>query len=126
MVKISLKTSLKSKQEKEPIIYIGAGIFDVDKIVYQENNVTMILRKLEDHISLVRRCNDYEISFCFDKTKKTEGKYQLLSLGKEMDFQITTSVLEWTNQRIQVIYELELENENLGQFEYNVTYEVKK
>lgn len=126
MAKISLKTSLKTNEEKEPIIYMGDGIFDTDKIVYQEKDVTTILKKIENGISMVRRNNDYEISFVFDQKEGTKGNYHFFEIGKQIDLQITTAMLEWNSKKVSISYHLFLDQVDMGEFEYTLDYEVKE
>lgn len=125
MAQIFLKTSLKT-EEDAPIVYEGLGLFEEDKITYQEENVMTVIKKIGNQLSLVRKTKEYEIVFLFDLLKETIGTYQFLDLNQKMDFRIVTKEMSWGVRCLKLCYQLDIGETGKKDFEYCITYEVKK
>lgn len=126
MAQIFLKTSLKTEEKDVPIFYEGFGLFEEDKITYQEENVMTVIKKIGNQLSLVRKSKEYEIVFLFDLRKETLGTYHLLDLNQKMDFQIVTKEISFEKRRLKLRYQLDIGETGKKDFEYCITYEVKK
>lgn len=126
MAQIFLKTSLKTEEQEKPIFYEGIGLFEEDKITYQEENVMTVIKKIGNQLSLVRKNREYEIAFLFDLLEETKGTYLFLDMNKKMDFRIITKEMSWGPRRVKLRYQLDIGETGKKDFEYDITYGVKK
>lgn len=126
MAKIYLKTSLKTKEEETPIIYEGFGMIHDGKIVYQENEVTTIIQNRGKEYTLTRKNAEYELHFSFALNEDTSGHYHIFAVGPKMHLQIHTNVLEWNNHEIEILYQLRINDVDMGEYLYHLEYEVKE
>lgn len=126
MAQIFLKTSLKTEEQKIPILYEGIGLLEEDKITYQEEKIMTVIKKIGNQLLLIRRCKEYEISIPFNLEEITYGTYQLHEVNQQLDFKVITNKLVWKNRRLDLSYQLELGETVIGKYEYQIIYEVRK
>lgn len=104
-MKINLKTNLISKDDNLSINTVG--IKTKNKIIYKENDITVIIKLFKSKIEMNRACKDYEINLVFEKNKKTMSTYKLLDVNKYFLLETKTNELVIEENKIIINYELE-------------------
>lgn len=116
MSKISLKVLLKEKNN----ILINEkynGIISDNIIKYQDKETKNIFNLNEETLKRINK--DYEINLNF---KEKNGIYKLNNL--ELLIQLKIIKKERKNNNYSICYELFIEKENIGLFNYEINYEV--
>ena len=67
-----------------------------------------------------RKNSEYELDLEFTLNKKNKCKYQVNSLGLNLEIDVCTKKLEIEDNRIYINYELLNDNKSIGIFEYKL------
>lgn len=104
MAKCNLIASIKGD---ENIDIKTVGIISKNKIIYKENNISVIIIKLKNKLEIIRECSDYKIRLIFDSKKRTNSVYNLFGANKDFFLETITKKLIINSNNIVVEYELE-------------------
>ena len=89
-----------------------------------ENETTTIEAIAEyddkDKVLIDRKNEDYCLSLEFIPNEKVECKYEVKSIGLNLDIDVITKVLEIEKNRIYINYEIFNDNKSIGTFEYKL------
>lgn len=124
MPKIEVKAKLIGKETNHNVM--GKGILQNNKIIYQEKELQVILEKKDDQVILKRSCPEYELILPFSIHQKTSGMHKIIPYSMILDAEIETKELLITDQEIKITYDLTLGGEFLGEYTYDLVYEVIK
>lgn len=122
MPKIKIQTKLKTSDNQ--ISSETFGIYQNDKIIFIENNVKNILKLNES--KFIRETTDYKIELAFSNLNNTKGIYLIKNRDIKMDLYIKTNEYIINDSEIFINYDLKIERENMGNFDYHIKYEVVK
>lgn len=122
MPKIKLKASLNGADIDHQ--YDGKGILTSNQFTYMDHGVKVIVSWSKDQICLKRIHKTYEILFIFEEQKKTKGYYHLMEHHMKMDLNIDTKKMLRQGETIHITYDVDMNEEPLGEYRYEVKYEV--
>lgn len=126
MKPIKIKYELTVKGETESTIansYIGKK--EENQIAYKEGNIDVILLFEDRKIVMKRRTDEYEIELPFEENGVCEGKYYIPNMDLYLHLQVTTEKFVNKENEIFIIYKLLLNEEDLGEFDFKLEYEVE-
>ncbi len=121
MPKINIKSLLKTKEEET--FFETKGIFEEDRIKYKEKDCFVKIDFQKEEIKMERKKEDSFLVLNFSLTKETDGIYQIHDLAN-FSLNIKTKELLIQNQKIHVRYLLYLQEVFLGEFDFQIEFEV--
>lgn len=125
MSKIKIKTSLNTINEMSANIQNEiVGEFNDNEIMYNEGDIKVFINLYDDKISMSRINDDYIIKMDFVKGSITEGTYDIKDVSAKFNLAVETNELIIEDKKIFVNYHLNLNNEDMGVFKFELTYEV--
>lgn len=125
MAKINIKTSLNTINEMSANISneIIGEITD-KKLIYNEGEIKVIIEIFDDQIIMSRINDDYIIKMVFIKNSITEGLYDIKDVDVKFNLAVETNELIIEDGKIYIDYHLNLNNEDMGVFHFQLDYEV--
>lgn len=105
MAEISFKAKINSIDEDSTIE--GKGIYKDNRIIYQENNLSVTILIFDNKIEMTRSCNDYIINLIFENGITTKSTYQIFGGHKKFYLETRTEKLMISENRIEIDYILE-------------------
>jgi hypothetical protein len=111
-----------SENETTNIEAIGKYNKDQNIITFSEEEFENTIYILEDCVKINRKNQDYNLNLEFKLNEKLKCKYEIKSLGIDIDIVVLTKMLEITDNYIYINYELFNEEENIGFFEYKLIF----
>lgn len=125
MAKIKIKTSLNTINEMSANISNEIiGEIDDKAIIYNEGDIKVIIEILEDKITMSRINDDYIIKMPFIRDSITEGLYDIKDINAKFNLAVETNELIIEEGKIFIDYHLNLNNEDMGVFRFQLDYEV--
>ena len=125
MSKIKIKTSLNTINEMSANIQNEiVGEFNDNEIMYNEGDIKVFINIYDDKISMSRINDDYIIKMDFVNGSITEGTYDIKDVNAKFNLAVETNELIIEDKKIFVNYHLNLNNEDMGVFKFELTYEV--
>lgn len=124
MPKIRVKARLIENETDHNVT--GKGILQDNKIIYQEPDLQVIIEKKDAQVILKRSCKEYELVLPFAINQKTSGMYKIIQYSMILDAEIYTKKMIMNHQEIKITYDLTLGGEFLGEYNYDLVYEVIK
>ena len=100
------KDNIESKIKKDELL------FEINKDKYKINLSKFILNK--DN-------NESTINFIFDDKNETKGTYYIKDMNFYMDAKIKTNKLIYKDNKLDIDYELYLQDEYIGKFRLKIT-----
>lgn len=120
MSKIKLLSKIKSVDENST--HELCGIMNDNRIVYNDSGIKTTLI-FDDKLYMSRETDDYKFEFIFLDSKSSKGKYTLKLYNNSIDVDINTSSLVLLPNVIKLKYELLIDGENCGLFDFELKYE---
>lgn len=125
MSKIRIKTSLNTINEMSANIQNEiVGELKENEIMYNEGEIKVFINLYDEKISMSRINDDYVIKMDFVKNSITEGTYDIKDVNAKFNLAVETNELIIEDKKIFVDYHLNLNNEDMGVFKFELTYEV--
>ena len=125
MAKIKIKTSLNTINEMSANINNEiVGEMNNNEIIYNEGEIKVIITILDDKIIMTRINDDYVIKMEFILNSITEGIYDIKDVNTKFNLAVETNELTINDGMIFVNYHLNLNNEDMGIFKFQLDYEV--
>lgn len=118
-IKLSLKIKSPDIEEDKKI----SGIINNNRIVYTDNGIKTTI-VLAEPLYLSRENDDYKFEFYFDSNRITTGKYTLKMYNTSMPLKIRTLKQQYELHSLKLKYDLCMEEEECGIFEFNLKYEI--
>lgn len=122
-----IKCILNLKKDNE-IIYDKLptkGIKIDDRIIYKENDINVTIYNFNNTIKMKRSTSEYIIELNFMNGKATVGTYYLIDYQKSIDLNIDTFKLIVINNKLSLDYNLKMNEELIGHFNFSLEYEVE-
>ena len=124
MAKIEVRSRLVGDETDHQMT--TSGILTTGKIVYREPEIRMVLKFANNHIQLERSHSDYTLKLSFENQHTCSGSYQIKEPMLSMEAKTKTKALQVEDGMIDIIYELILGGQSLGDYHYHLDYEVKE
>lgn len=118
MSKINIKAKLSSKDDIH--IFEGKGIKNKNEIIYKDKDVSTKI--ILDEIISIERKADYFLKLNLKKGIKLEGEY--ITKYGNMKVETTLQDIKQEENKIELIYKLEINDEYVDTFEYNFEYSI--
>jgi uncharacterized beta-barrel protein YwiB (DUF1934 family) len=116
--------SIVTNSENETTNIEAIGKYDKEQniITFSEEEYENTIYILKDCVKINRKNQDYNLNLEFKLNEKLKCKYEIKSLGIDIDIVVLTKMLEITETYIYIDYELLNEEENIGSFEYKLIF----
>lgn len=125
MAKIKIKTSLNTINEMSANISNEiVGEINNNEIIYNEGEIKVIITILDNKVTMSRINDDYVIKMEFILNSITEGIYDIKDVNTKFNLAVETNELTINDGMIFVNYHLNLNNEDMGIFKFQLDYEV--
>lgn len=125
MAKIKIKTSLNTINEMSANISNEiVGEINNNEIIYNEGEIKVIITILDNKVTMSRINDDYVIKMEFILNSITEGIYDIKDVNTKFNLAVETNELTINDGMIFVNYHLNLNNEDMGVFKFQLDYEV--
>lgn len=125
MAKIRIKTSLNTINEMSANITNEiVGEKNDNEIIYNEGEIKVIINILDNKVKMSRINEDYTIKMEFVKNSITDGLYDIKDVNSKFNLAVETNELKIEDGMIFVNYHLNLNNEDMGVFKFQLDYEV--
>lgn len=95
-----------------------------NELFYKEGDICVHLKIMDDKVIMNRKTDAYEIEMPFLLDEVCQGKYEIPELEGSFDLKVRTSVLEIEKEKLAITYHLTLGEEEIGKYEFKLTYEV--
>lgn len=125
MEKILIRYLLVKKEDHDQTghnVYIGNK--EKNQIFYMEEEICVMLSIYQNKIVMKRKTSDYEMNMNFILGKEENGSYTLLSYEKTLELEVWTKSLKIEATSFEIVYQLKIEKELIGEFYFMLEYEV--
>ena len=114
--------SILSNFENETTTIEAIAEYDEKENVinYTEEDLKVKIKIGKDKVLIDRKNEDYCLSLEFIPNEKVECKYEVKSIGLNLDIDVITKVLEIEKNRIYINYQIFNDNKTIGTFEYKL------
>lgn len=114
--------SLLSNSDNETTTIEALADYDVEKniINYSEEDLKVKIQILDKRVVMERKNEDYDLNLEFSLNEKVRCKYEVTSLGLNLEIDVYTKILEIEENRVYINYELFNDNKSIGTFEYKL------
>lgn len=114
--------SILSNFENETTTIEAIAEYDEKENVinYTEEDLKVKIKIGKEKVLIDRKNEDYCLSLEFIPNEKVECKYEVKSIGLNLDIDVITKVLEIEKNRIYINYEIFNDNKSIGTFEYKL------
>lgn len=123
MENLFIDTRLISDSENHHIT--GDGVLNNGIITYNEDLVHVSINLNDSDITLIRRHPEYEIKLRFSENEKRQGSYLLKEVNRQIIASTITKNIIKEDGKIEIVYDLFLDEQALGEYKYTLNYEVK-
>ena len=114
--------SILSNLDNETTKIEAIADYDEEKniIKYSEEDLNVTIQIFDKKITLERSNEEYDLKLEFLLKEKIKCKYEVKSIGLNLEIDVYTKLLEIEKNRIYVNYELFNDNKSIGIFEYKL------
>lgn len=121
MKKIKISSVLSNSNDETLNINTTSMYDEKNKIIsYMEKDLNVKISILDNKLIIERYNDDYDLKLEFEEGKSNNCKYNVKSIGLEIEVCVYTKLLEISNNIIHVLYELFNDNNSIGVFEYKL------
>lgn len=96
------------------------AIYEDNKMSYKDDVDSMNITINEDNIVMTKDNFSSTTTLNFIKDKKTDSEYFIKSLNSKLNVKVKTNILEITDNKIYIEYEIWFEEEYSGKFIYDL------
>ena len=93
-----------------------------NKIMYTEEDLNVAITILKNKVIIERMNEDYDLRLEFTKDEVNKCKYNVKTIGLDMEIDVYTKNLEIEDNRLYIEYELYNNNNSIGTFEYKLIF----
>lgn len=93
-----------------------------NKIIYTEEDLNVAITILKNKVIIERMNEDYDLWLEFTKDEVNKCKYNVKTIGLDMEIDVYTKNLEIEDNRLYIEYELYNNNNSIGTFEYKLIF----
>lgn len=122
MSKIKVKSIISKKDDKINEIVVDALKSDNKIIFYEENNTLMKIEFNGDLLSIRRDNSEMKLIMNFQDGKTLDGLCEIKTLNSNIGIKTTTKRLIIINHKIEIEYDMYMDNEYNGTFNYKLEW----
>ena len=113
-----------SNSDNETINIESLATYDEkeNKIMYTEEDLNVDITILKNKVIIERMNDDYDLRLEFTKDEVNKCKYNVKTIGLDMEIDVYTKTLEIEDNRLYIEYELYNDNNSIGTFEYKLIF----
>ena len=93
-----------------------------NKIIYTEEDLNVAITILKNKVIIERMNENYDLRLEFTKDEVNKCKYNVKTIGLDMEIDVYTKNLEIEDNRLYIEYELYNNNNSIGTFEYKLIF----
>lgn len=121
MEKIKIYSILSNSDNENTTIEALADYDDVkNTIEYKEEDLKVKIQLYDKKVTMERKNEDYDLNLVFSENEKVRCKYEVNSIGLNLEIDVYTKILEIEENRIYINYELYNDDNLIGIFEYKL------
>lgn len=121
MEKIKIYSILSNSDNENTTIEALADYDDVkNTIEYKEEDLKVKIQLYDKKVTMERKNEDYDLNLVFSENEKVRCKYEVNSIGLNLEIDVYTKILEIEENRIYINYELYNDDNLIGTFEYKL------
>ena len=121
MKKVKIYSVLSNSDNETTTIEALAEYDKKNKIIkYTEEDTSVEIEIKNKTVTMKRKNEEFNMVLKFSLNEKERCKYEVVSLGLNMDIDVYTKKLEIEENRIYINYELYNDNKIFGVFEYKL------
>ncbi len=121
MKKVKIYSVLSNNDNETTTIEALADYDEKEGIIkYVEEDLKVEIKILNNKILMHRKNDEYDLNLTFELNEKIKCKYQVNSIGLNLDIMVYTKKLEIEENRIYINYEIFNDNKTIGIFEYKL------
>lgn len=123
MKEIKLRSIVKNSENEITNLETNGQYNENEKIItYYEEDLKNTIYISEDCVKINRKNEDYNLNLEFVLNEKKQCKYELKSVGLDIDLIVFTKTLEINGHCIYIHYDLTSEDQQVGDFEFKLEY----
>lgn len=121
MKKVNIHSILSNFENETTTVDTIAEYDEKEKTLnYIEDDLKVKIKILKDKVIIDRKNTDYHLSLEFEQNQEKKCKYEVKSIGLDLDIIVYTKILEIDENIIYINYELFNDNKSIGVFEYKL------
>lgn len=121
MKKIKIYSVLSNSDNETTSVEALADYDKKEKIIkYVEEDLKVEIKIQNDKVLMNRKNDEYNLNLTFELNEKIKCKYEVNSIGLNLDIIVYTKKLEIEENRIYINYEMYNDNKIIGTFEYKL------
>ena len=123
MKRVRIYSVLSNNDNETTTVEAIAEFDEKDKVLkYTEENLKVEISIFDKRIVMKRKNDEYDLNLEFILDEKKRCRYNLKTLGLDLEIDVLTKTLEIENNRIYINYELFNDNKSIGEFEYKLLF----
>lgn len=123
MKEIKIESTLTNSENETTNLKTAGKYNEQEKyITYLEEDLQVTVYIFNNYIKISRKNDDYNLNLEFRLNEKIVNKYEVKSVGLNIDLAVYTTKLEINENYISVDYILFNEDEEIGNFQYKLSF----
>lgn len=123
MKRVRIYSVLSNNDNETTTVEAIAEFDEKEKVLkYTEENLKVEISIFDKRILMRRKNDEYDLNLEFVLDEKKRCRYNLKTLGLDLEIDVLTKTLEIENNRIYINYELFNDNKSIGEFEYKLLF----
>jgi uncharacterized beta-barrel protein YwiB (DUF1934 family) len=123
MKRVRIYSVLSNNDNETTTVEAIAEFDEKEKVLkYTEENLKVEISIFDKRIVMKRKNDEYDLNLEFILDEKKRCRYNLKTLGLDLEIDVLTKTLEIENNRIYINYELFNDNKSIGEFEYKLLF----
>ena len=123
MKRVRIYSVLSNNDNETTTVEAIAEFDEKDKVLkYTEENLKVEISIFDKRILMRRKNDEYDLNLEFVLDEKKRCRYNLKTLGLDLEIDVLTKTLEIESNRIYINYELFNDNKSIGEFEYKLLF----
>lgn len=123
MKRVRIYSVLSNNDNETTTVEAIAEFDEKEKVLkYTEENLKVEISIFDKRIVMKRKNDEYDLNLEFILDEKKRCRYNLKTLGLDLEIDVLTKILEIEDNRIYINYELFNDNKSIGEFEYKLLF----
>lgn len=123
MKKVRIYSVLSNNDNETTTVEAIADFNERDNVLkYTEENLKVEISIFDKRVIMKRKNDEYDLNLEFILNEKKRCRYNLKTLGLDLEIDVLTKTLEIEDNRIYINYELFNDNKSIGEFEYKLLF----
>lgn len=123
MKRVRIYSVLSNNDNETTTVEAIADFNERDNVLkYTEENLKVEISIFDKRVIMKRKNDEYDLNLEFILNEKKRCRYNLKTLGLDLEIDVLTKTLEIEDNRIYINYELFNDNKSIGEFEYKLLF----